>query len=263
MGWTREPLVHFAVLGTGLFLLHAALVPAEPAGTILVDTELLATQHAARTGAAPSAAQTPALVEDYVEAEALYREALALGLDRHDAIIRRRLVQKMELVLERTGGLDEPTDDALQALLDASPERFGSPALVSLEHAYLRAGPQVVQRAAALREGLIAGHKTIADGDPFLRGATFAGHTEADIAKKLGAPLASAVMDLEPGRWSTPIASPYGLHVVRVSHKSAASAATLEQARAKLRDRWLEDARAERRRSAITSIVAKYEVATR
>src|SRR6476469_6919771 len=108
--WYREPLVQMALAGAVLFALYRWVSPPRPGQRIEVSAEVvrgLRADHARRTGAAPTAAEEQALVRRYVENEALYREALALTLDRGDVIVRRRLVQKMELFLLSLTGTPE------------------------------------------------------------------------------------------------------------------------------------------------------------
>ncbi len=260
MGWRHEPLVHFALLGAALFALNAIAGGQTRPDTIVVDPDRLIAQHTLRAGAPPSTDEHADLIADYVRSEALYREARTLGLDTADTIIRRRLIQKMELVLERTGGGAEPTNEDLAEILAADPDRFSAPPRWTLVHAYLRDGPELEVEAGALRAGLVAGTKTVDDGDPFIRGHELKAHTEAQLAAKLGDDFAASVTGLDIDAWSEPIRSPYGLHVVRVVERHEGGAPSVDDARAALREAWIEHERAARRSEAERAIIAKYEV---
>ena len=101
--WLKEPLLHFAVLGAALVGLHRWVAPPSLGRQIVLSAPLihgLRQDHLRRNGALPTASEEAALVQRYIDNEVLYREALALGLDRGDIIVRRRLVQKMEFLTE-------------------------------------------------------------------------------------------------------------------------------------------------------------------
>src|SRR5262249_30114133 len=152
--WLREPLLHFLVLGVALFALHRVIAPRPPGRTIAVTPEVaegLARDHERRTRAAPSADERRALIDRYVESELLYREALALGLDRGDTIVRRRLVQKMQFVLETAGDGEQPGDDELRALIARAPERWAQPTRLSFTHVFVPSGDAAPLRARLLR----------------------------------------------------------------------------------------------------------------
>src|SRR5262249_43151012 len=132
-----EPMLHFLGLGVVLFALHARLQPRDRIVISSAFVEALRQDHARRTGKPPTPEEERGLVERYVDEEVLDREALALGLDRGDVIVRRRLVQKMEFVTRDAAPAGEPTDADLQRLLDAHPERYGGPGVMSFRHVFL------------------------------------------------------------------------------------------------------------------------------
>jgi peptidyl-prolyl cis-trans isomerase C len=139
----REPLVHFVVLGTALFLLYARVAP-EPAHEIVVPASLvqgLVRDAERRTGRTPTPAEAEAMVERWIDDEVRYREALALGLDRGDLIVRRRLVQKMDFLLAGSTPVPAPTDAELAAWLAAHPDQYAAPDRLSFEHVFAAARP--------------------------------------------------------------------------------------------------------------------------
>jgi hypothetical protein len=149
----REPLVHFLLLGALLFALNAWLRPAAaPAGNVeIVVSEARVrnlAQNFRRTWQRPPTRQElEGLVESHVREEVFYREALALGLDRDDAIIRRRLQQKMEFVSEEASALARPSDAELQQYLETHPGDFVVEPRVTFAHVYL----DPARRAAKLQ----------------------------------------------------------------------------------------------------------------
>jgi peptidyl-prolyl cis-trans isomerase C len=263
--WAREPLVHFVLLGAGLLALHHAVAPRPPAREIVVTASLLRglrQEHLRRTGAPPSAAEEAALVERFLDDEVLHREALALGLDRGDVIVRRRLVQKMRLLTEDMTPVPAPTEADLQAWLDAHPERAARPARVTLTHVFVdgERGEDGPREAAALRARLLAGEDPARLGDPFLHGRELRARTERELAALFGPRFAAHAVRLPPGEWSGPLPSSYGLHLVRVSEQLPAGPAPLAEIRAEVEREWRAVRRDEASREALARLRAGYTV---
>ncbi len=269
-GWpsriAREPLVHFVLLGAAIFALHRAVAPPPPAGTIVVTAAMqrgFQQEHLRRHGKPPTPEEARALVDRYVDTEVMLREALALGLDRGDIIVRRRLVQKMEFLNQASRPRLPPSDADLKALLDAHPERYALASRVTLEHVFVSAelhredAPRV---ADELRARLDAGADPAHLGDPFLRGRVFRAATEGELAGIFGPAFAHAVQELPEGTWSTPLASSFGLHLVRVSDRSGGRQATLGEARRELVRDWEDEARERAARSALEELRTRYDV---
>jgi len=188
------------------------------------------------------------------DADAVYRRGMALGLDRDDIVVRNAMVTKMRLLAKTASRTEEPSgpalDAALAAYLAAHADAFARNARVSLTQIYLSAdkhGDALAADAAALLARLRAdGTPPSAAarlGDPFPAGATVSDAASTTVAKLFGDPLAAAVAKLPVGRWSDPIPSPYGLHLVWVSGRTAADLPPLDA----VRERVLRAYRAERR----------------
>jgi hypothetical protein len=263
--WLREPLLHFVVLGVGVFAVHR-WVAAPPAQRIVLSRTVLdglRQEHVRRTGSAPSPEDEAALIRHYVDTEILYREALAQGLDRGDVIVRRRLVQKMEFVLEGLEPIPEPTDAELEAHRDAHAERYAVPARVALTHVFVAAdrhGADAERMASTLRERLLAGAEPQRLGDPFLHGQQIAQRTERELAGIFGAPFATAVQRVAVGEWVGPLRSAYGLHLVRVDGRTEGRTPPLNEIRETLAQDWREERRADANRVAIERVRQGYEI---
>lgn len=255
----REPLLHFLLLGSVLLLVHRLVAP--PAGTarrVVVDAQVaagLVRDFERRAGRSPEEPERRALIDRYVESELLYREALALGLDRGDVVVRRRLVQKMELLAGAGGEPLQPTEDELRAELAAHPSRYGRPGRLALRHVFVshdRHGDAAAE-AARLRALIDAGSDPAALGDPFLRGAQLGPSSESEIAGVFGAGFAARVQALPEGQWSPPLPSSFGLHLVRVEAREPSRPAALDE----VRDRVVEAVRERRREEALARAVAR------
>ena len=138
----REPLLHFGVLGAGLFLLFGLIgEPADQRSDSIVITEAkienLAELFERTWRRPPTPAELDGLIEDHIKEEIFYREALALGLDRDDTVIRRQLRLKMQFISEDFAPQTEPTEDELRAFLAEHADRFRSPSRISFTQVYL------------------------------------------------------------------------------------------------------------------------------
>jgi hypothetical protein len=260
----QEPLVHFLILGLAVFAFHHAFAKAPPR-TIEVTRDVTASlraDHVRRTGAEPTPEEERALVERWIDDEVRVREAQALGLDQGDVIVRRRLAQKLDFVLEGDVESAEPTDAELLAFRDRHPADFPRAPRLSLQHVFVGRALHPADAdavAARILVQLSAGADPASLGDPFLRGASFSAKTEAELAAILGQAPAHAAVDLAPGTWSAPIASRDGLHLVRVSerHDDAALDPAL---RAELRAAVLGERRAEAEKRALAERRRNYDV---
>ncbi len=128
----REPLVHFLLGGALLFALYAAVAddPVDARDRIVIDevrVANLATTFQRTWLRPPTRVELDGLVREFVDEEILYREGLALGLDRDDAVIRRRMRQKMEFLSTDLGGQEVASEAELAGFLSANRERFEKP----------------------------------------------------------------------------------------------------------------------------------------
>jgi hypothetical protein len=248
----REPLLHFLVLGAGLFLLYGYVGDAVPerADKILVDEAEIArlSEQFQRTWMRPPTRQE--LAEDFVKEEILNREALALGLDKDDLVIRRRMRQKMEFLNAALAEQREPTDAELQAYLDANPGKFRRPARYSFRQNYL--GPDVAgteRRAADLLARLQADPALGADpqalGDPTLLPPGLDSASEQEIAATFGTEFADSVSGLAKDTWRGPYPSSYGLHLIRLTGKEEGGLPELGQIRSAVAREWSNERRQE------------------
>lgn len=242
--WLREPALHFVAIGLGLFGLHAAVAGRAPSPHIVVSAsfvEGLRREQTQRTGRPPTPEEERGLIDRFIDDEVLYREAVALGLDRGDLIVRRRLVQKMEFVARGAAPEREPSTAELQAFLDAHAARYGAKVAVSFRHVFLsrdRRGPRAHDDAAIALSALRAGADPGSVGDPFLQGASWKARTEPEVAVIFGDAFAQAVVALPQGAWSEPIASSYGEHLVHVEARAEAGAPALPSVLARVHEDW-------------------------
>ena len=250
----REPLVHFLVLGGLLFGAWYAFndqPQISDANRIVVDEAQVASLTAIfqRTWLRlPTHEELAGLVQDRVKEEILYREALALGLDRDDQVIRRRLRQKMEFLSTDLTESKPPSEAELQAYLDAHSDRFRTSERLSFTQVYLKEDGQ--EQATALLQRLVGHPPSQLEldqlGDASLLPATLQLADQAETGRVFGQGFAEALSAAPSGRWSGPYASPYGLHLVYVSERLPAQEPKLSEVRTAVEREW----RAERERAA-------------
>lgn len=262
----RDPLVHFGVIGIALFaLLHGlggwAGRTDDRVRVSAADLALLRAGWEQQRGHPPTAEEMHALVEDRIREEILYREALSLGLDRDDTIVRRRLAQKMEFLASDAAELPEPDDRELRAFLERHPERFRIPGRVTFEQLYFGRdahGDDVADVAARAVRAARAGEPV--RGDRFLLPRRQERLSDERVGKLFGADFGEAVMALAPGRWEGPIASGYGLHAVFVEESRPSPAPELDQVRDAVRREWQAARREEQGRAFYQELRARYRV---
>lgn len=235
----REPLLHFALFGALLFALHGWLRGPDggAAGAIVVDgprIDSLVAGFERVWQRPPTAAERAGLIETFVREEVLYREGLAMGLDRDDPVIRRRIGQKMAFL---AGGLapQAPTRAELQAWLDAHPADYAIEARYDVEQRYFdpqRRGAALaadLDRARALLERGAADPGGVTRGDATLLPASLQQASASAVARTFGADFAAALEGMPVGVWQGPVRSSYGVHLVRIVARAPARAPALDE----------------------------------
>jgi hypothetical protein len=247
----REPLVHFLVIGAVIFAVYSFVQPADEAvplrGRIVVSEGRVAqlTEVFTRTWQrAPTQEELRGLVEGFVQEEVYYREALKLGLDRDDTVVRRRLQQKMEFLIEPAEAVLQASDEELDAFLVAHREDFRIAPRIAFRQVFFspeKREPPAVQRAAATLDELSRagpGDAVRELGDPTLLPGEMPLTSALVIARSFGEDFAAQLGDLPEGAWHGPVASPFGLHVVLVTERIAGYDPPLAQVRAAVRAEW-------------------------
>jgi hypothetical protein len=179
---------------------------------------------------------------DGCDAPALYRAALDLGMDRSDLVVRRRLAQRMRLAIEADARAVEPSDDDLATYLADHAEQFALPPRASVRQVFLsqRRGAALTGDARRVRAQLSAGAAADQLGDALPLPAALHEASAAQLAAWLGPAVADAAFALPLGVWSEPVASPYGVHLLRVDTRLPAAVPSPAAIRPALREAWLE-----------------------
>jgi hypothetical protein len=268
----REPLVHFVIIGAAVFGLYALMAGGsrEEAKDKIVVTDgrvqQLAQVFAKTWQRPPTQEELRGLINAYIKEEVYYREALKLGLDRDDTLIRRRMQQKMEFVTEPSDELLRADDAALQAFLDAHKAAFRVEPRFAFDQVFLnpdRPGDAAPVRAKQTLEVLktsASGDIPLDVGDPTLLPTSMPLSRLSNIARNFGDAFATNLADLPEDEWTGPIKSPYGLHLVRVTKCLNGYDPKLAEIRASVEQEWRTQEREKFQEQAYDDLLAKYEV---
>ena len=280
-----EPLLHFMLIGAGLFVLYGFVAGEDAAydeKVIVVDRDNLLTfvQFRARAFEPGAAAayldklqgeDLERLIDDYVREEALHRQAMALGVDENDYVIKRRMIQSVEFITNGfvTAALDLEDDD-VEAYFEANKDDYFISPFVTFTHVFYGKDERGADAALALAESKLA--ELNAAGVPFAeapghgeRFPYFLNYVERDpefVASHFGRGMSEELFALEShdAQWKGPFESPYGFHLVLLSKKVEGRFPDLEEISDRVRDD-AEQAELDRMQDeAIRGIVNTYEV---
>lgn len=268
----REPLVHFLLIGAAIFGLFSLMSGSEEAGSqarIVIpraEIEQLASIWEQRWRRQPTPEELAGLVEERIREEVYYREALALGLDRNDVQVRRLMQKKLEFITENVVVPPEPSVADLTAYFEANADRYSRPPLLSFTQIYFAAdqrGGAADKDARAVLARLNGGldeAAAMSEGDGQLFPDTFQDQTVRDIEAVFGPEFASSVAGIAPGTWAGPVASAYGLHLVRIDARRSGAVLPFAEVADKVRADWDYEQAQRLSNEMYQSLRARYEV---
>lgn len=283
--WWQEPLLWFTAAGIALFWINAQFNSDQSINRIEVGPlveQRIADQWQVQMGRAPTVEELQGLVDQWIKEEVYYREALRLGLDANDTIVRRRLVQKLTFLTEDIATAEEPSDGELAQYYEKNAQQYQQPARYSFRHRYFsadrRAEAEADARAAllTLADAPAQGEATRNLGDPFMLQLAFAERSQRQIADLFGQEFGDALTETTVeksaqqapkqatkqaiNQWTGPIRSAYGWHLIYIT----AVAQARQQPLAEVRDRVAADLTLSKRQSAnaryYEDLLSSYEV---
>ena len=267
----REPLVHFLLIGAALFALYRITGGAAPApgGQIVIgaaEVDRLALTFTRLWMRPPTAEELRGLIDKEIREEVYSREASAMGLDRNDEIIRRRLQQKLEFLSEDIGARQTPTEADLQTYLARHPDRFRTEARLSFRQVYV-GGQRTPEAARAEATRLLArlrlaGPKAEIEslGDRLSLPSDYEAAAAADVSRDFGSAFATALLSLPAGSWQGPVASGYGLHLVLVTALQPGRLPPLSEIHGAVLSEWQAERRRDLNEKFFEALRAKYTV---
>ena len=272
--WLKEPLVHFLFLGMMLFGMYQWF------GNHVEDTtkatrEIIVSQGRIRSLAEtfarlwnrpPTQEELDGLIRDYIREEVMYREALALGLDRDDTIVRRRLQQKLEFLSEDLAVVGEPTEQELNEFLTQHPESFRSETRLTFSQVFLnpdRRGTLLEADITRLLAKLDTQSSTldlVSLSDSRMLDPRLEEVPQSDVVRQFGAEFAAELLTLPLDHWQGPVKSGYGVHLVRVEERILGHLPPLVEVRDAVAREWLNVKRREMKELHYQALLTRYAV---
>jgi peptidyl-prolyl cis-trans isomerase C len=269
----REPLVHFLIIGLALFGLYAWIERGRASNRnyqivlTLDDLRQLDMSFVSQWHRQPTPVEFRALVESFIRQEVLYREGLAMGLDKDDTIVKRRMAQKMEFLSEDMASAHEPSTDELKAWYANNSQKFALADRAAFRHLFFgfdRRGQNARTDAlAALNK--IAGKSEDSPlgrelADPFMFQDYYGDRAPDQLAKEFGPAFAIGLYKLKPKTWQGPIESGYGWHLVWIESIMPGRIPAFEEVEPAVKTAWLADQKAMEWQKAYSKMREKYEV---
>ena len=246
----REPLLHFLLIGTALFLYYDIVGEGDskaPSKRVHVNSgqvAQLAANFERTRMRQPTQGELDAMVESHVREEIFYREAMAMGLEQNDPMVRRRMRMKLEFMLEELSGQDAG-DEVLSDFLGQNPDRFRDEARVSFHQVYLNPDlrPDLEKDARRLLSRLNDANDPESLGDRTLVPRTYQLALQSEVARDFGDEFAREIVLLPVDEWSGPVFSPFGAHLVKIDARIDARLPELPEIRDEVLREYLEDKR--------------------
>ena len=267
----REPLLHFLVIGAALFIIFYQINDTQiktDNRIIITQTDLdrLAATWLKNMGRPPSAQEREQQLKHFIREHVLYREAMTMGLDQDDVIVRRRLAKKMEYLFNDLSFIPEPTDAELNSYLSEHTEKFTRSATITFNQIYLapeQHGQSINEDAKHLLKKLAAmpaGTNTINFGDQSLLPNEFTKETKNQITNLFGAAFSEQTFALPVGDWQGPITSEYGVHLVNIHARTEARLYPLNEIRKRVAREWRTTKQQKANEIFYQSLYQRYEI---
>lgn len=271
----RDPLLHFLAAGAAIYIAYAVFNPVEETAledekTVVVTTgeiEWLANTWAKRWNRPPTEEELNGLIQQHIRETVLYREALAMGLDQDDVVIRRRLGQKLEFLTQDMLQPEPPTDDELRVYFEENISKYRAPDFITISQVFFNPdtrGDDTLEDAEAAKIQLASLHDAPVNiksfGDAFFLQNYYPRITQTELAKLFGSEFAKPVFNLEPGVWHGPVLSGYGTHLVFVHGKTRQPDPVFDDVAEAVRENWVTDKRQELNDQFIGALLDRYNV---
>lgn len=266
--WHKEPLLHFLIIGTAIFAVFSIANKEEAADSgnkiVVSSAEIkrLSDSWSKRRNRPPSGFELQSLIDSYIKEEIYYREALSLGLDQNDTIIRRRLMQKMEFLSNDLAELNQPDETELNKYLVDNKNKYKFPARISFTHIYFsldKRGARALEDSKRVLTELDV-PRAPELGDRFMMEYDFVRETPSEVTRIFGSGFAEQLFTLETNTWQGPVASGYGFHLVRISEKIDARMPELASVIEKVRTDFMFEQRQKTNKEIYDKFKERYEI---
>jgi hypothetical protein len=271
--WYKEPLLHFLAIGALIFGIFALVnndqrfAGGNKIEVTAGDIERLSDNWSKKWNRPPTETELRGLLDSYIREEVYYREALALGLDRDDTVLRRRLMQKMEFLSNDIAELNAPDETALNKFFLDYQDKYKLPARVSFTHIYFspdKRGAKAVEDAKGVLSELRTASGNVMGasehGDSFMLQYDFVQETPSEVDRLFGKGFSEQLFTLETDAWQGPIESGYGIHLIRISEKIDSLMPELASVIEKVRTDWMFEQRQKMNREIYERFKERYEI---
>jgi parvulin-like peptidyl-prolyl isomerase len=269
----KEPLVLLLILGAAIYggwRFYQSRDKGVEQAKIHIDAgqiEGMVAQWEKRWNRQPTREEIDGLVQKYVREEMLYRQAVAMGLDKNDPVTRLRTVQKLEFLTNDIAMAQVPTDAELKQYFADNEADYRSPDQITFSQVFFNPDERkdaTVEDAKVELEKLRAAGKpdpeTLAAGDRTMVKSYFLSADQSEIARQMGSGFAEPVMKLEPGQWHGPVLSGYGVHLVYVYEVQEGVVAPFDAVKDKVLAAWHEEKREEMSAAFLEGLRKRYEI---
>jgi hypothetical protein len=261
----REPLLHFLLIGLALFLWYGRVAPAgtDPSRIVVTQAQvdLMVRQFQATWSRPPTPPELRGLVDAYVTDEMLFREGRDLGLGEDDAVIKRRIRQKYQVMSEELLATEPPSDEELAKYLERHADRFRSPGTVTFEQVVVAdAGPGAEREVERARKALDGGADPVNVGRPTMLPLREDGAPLDLVARDFGQEFVSQLADAPLGQWHGPVQSGFGTHLVRVTQRTPGALPPLDEIRVAVTREWERERRQRALEANLADLRRRYAV---
>jgi len=265
----REPLIHFLIAGVLIFAVYDVVdgeaVESSQNVITIGDGELqfLRTQFEKLWGRAPTDREMTPLVREFIREEVLYREGVAMGLDRDDVIVRRRIGQKMEFLVGDLAVPAEPNDETLAKYLEANRDKYREPPHLTFTHVYFNVdhrGEKARRDAEAVLAEIGDRERAPEMGDRFALSVDYAGKTAREVDQSFGSAFGEQLLEVPVGKWFGPVESAYGLHLVRVLERTQPRLPDFDELRDRLSTDYTFQTRKAANAQALELLTERYQI---
>ena len=270
----RQPLLHFVVIGVALGILYGWIWKSDdtdPDRTIRiasVDISRLEAGWQARWNRPPTPEELSGLIKSQIREAALYREAVAMGLDQDDPVIRRVLVRKLETIARDLVEMSlAPTEQDLATYFEEHANNYRPLPVITFTQVFVdpdKRGDRTLQDADEILAELRSLGQPVEGieeyGDPLMLQRYFPEKTELRIAQSFGREFARSIFELAPGEWHGPVLSGYGTHLVFVAQRVEFPTPTLAEVEESVRRDWVDEKREEITEGYFGALLDRYDV---
>ena len=263
----REPIVPFIFIGSILYLLQALVFSTDSSAPtqIKVTSEQLKQLEVGFSNTwmrAPLENELEGLIANHIRNEVFYREAIAMGLEENDQVIRNRLRQKLELLMDNMASVNVPSEQLLMAYLEENADDFKRDYQVNFIQVFVNPEKHSNPRDVAidLLQQLQEGGRPEDLGDRTLMGYSFLDYSQTDVGRRFGSDFSRQVMQEEPGAWTGPLYSGMGLHLIRIDHFENGTLPELSEIRNSVEREWMAKQKSEFKAAAYEKLLEGYDV---